>query len=196
MKINESQLRKIIQESVKNVLVEGYLHNQNNQWYDETQPWQPSTEDEIRDEVLTQKKKRNDNYDVYRDAQDETFVFNMLNKIHKNLDQYYVDIKKGSIHLLGGLLYLIEKTYEETGDERYLICRNKMLKYIADDYNEDFLKNSKIRINFIDISKKYKNYSPLSKDKVYDIDMETGERSSRLATVKDRKKGVNGDYDF
>ena len=53
MKINESQLRKIIKESVKNVLTEGYI---NGHWYDETERWQPSTEDEIRDVVLTQKK--------------------------------------------------------------------------------------------------------------------------------------------
>lgn len=192
MKINESQLRKIIQESVKNVLVEGYI---NGQWYDETEPWQPSTEDEIRDEVLSQKKKRNNNYDVYRDVQDETFVFNMLKKINKNLDKVYVDIKNGDMTLLGGLVNLIEKTYEKTGDERYIICRNKMLNYIAENYNEHLFKNSKIGIDFIDVSK-YKNYSPLSKDKVYDIDMENGERSSRLATVKDRKKGVNGGYGF
>ena len=195
MKINESQLRKIIQESVKNVLVEGYLHNQNNQWYDETQPGQPSTEDEIRDEVLTQKKKRNDNYEIYRNSQDETFVFNMLRKIKKNLDKVYIDIKNGDMTLLGGLVNLIEITYEETGDERYIICRNLMLKYIAENYNEHFFKKSKIGIDFIDTSK-YKDYSPLSKDKTYSIDMEDGERSSRLATVKDRKKGVNGDYDF
>jgi hypothetical protein len=195
MKINEAQLRKIIQESVKNVLVEGYLHNQNNQWYDETQPWQPSTEDEIRDEVLTQKKKRNDNYEIYRNSQDETFVFNMLRKIKKNLDKVYIDIKNGDMTLLGGLVNLIEITYEETGDERYIICRNLMLKYIAENYNEHLFKKSKIGIDFIDTSK-YKDYSPLSKDKTYSIDMEDGERSSRLATVKDRKKGVNGDYDF
>ena len=187
MKINESQLRKIIQESVKNVLVEGYLHNQNNQWYDETQPWQPSTEDEIRDEVLTQKKKRNDNYEIYRNSQDETFVFNMLRKIKNNLDKVYIDIKNGDMTLLGGLINLIEITYEETGDERYIICRNLMLKYIAENYNEHFFKKSKIGIDFIDTSK-YKDYSPLSKDKTYSIDMEDGERSSRLATVKDRKK--------
>ena len=192
MKINESQLRKIIQESVKNVLVEGYI---NGQWYDETEPWQPSSEDEIRDVVLSQKKKRNDNYDVYRDVQDETFVFNMLNKINKNLETLYIDAKNGDMSFIDRLVNMVELCYDKTGDERYIICRNKMLYYIQDAYNERFFKNSKIGIDIIDRSK-YKDYSPLSKDKVYDIDMENGERSSRLATVKDRKKGVNGDYGF
>lgn len=192
MKINESQLRKIIQESVKNVLTEGYI---NGHWYDETEPWQPSTEDEIRDEVLSQKKKRNDNYDAYRDVPDETFVFNMLNKINKKLETLYIDAKNGDMSFIDRLVNIVELAYDKTGDERYIICRNQMLNYIQDDYNERFFKNSKIGINFIDRSK-YKDYSPLSKDKVYDIDMENGERSSRLATVKDRKKGVNGGYGF
>ena len=192
MKINESQLRKIIKESVKNVLTEGYI---NGHWYDETERWQPSTEDEIRDVVLTQKKQRNDNYDVYRDDQDETFVFNMLNKINKKLETLYIDAKNGDMSFIDRLVNIVELAYDKTGDERYIICRNKMLYYIQDDYNERFFKNSKIGIDIIDRSK-YKDYSPLSKDKVYDIDMENGERSSRLATVKDRKKGVNGGYGF
>jgi len=196
MKINEAQLRKIIQESVKNVLMEGPLrYPDGSGWYDETQPWRPSTEDEIRDVVLTQKKKRNNNYDAYRDSKDESFVFDMLNKISKNAGKVYEDIKNGDMTLLGGFVNLIEKTYEKTGDERYIICRNNMLYYIQSAYNERFFKNSKIGIDITDRSK-YKDFSPLSKDKVYDIDFENGERSSRLATVKDRKKGVNGGYGF
>lgn len=192
MKINETQLRKIIQESVKNVLSEGYI---NGHWYDEPERWQPSTEDEIRDVVLSQKKQRNDNYDAYRDDQDETFVFNMLNKINKKLETLYIDAKNGDMTFIDRLVNIVELAYDKTGDERYIICRNQMLYYIQDDYNERFFKNSKIGIDITDRSK-YKDYSPLSKDKVYDIDMENGERSSRLATVKDRKKGVNGGYGF
>ena len=119
----------------------------------------------------------------------------MLNKINKKLETLYIDAKNGDMSFIDRLVNIVELAYDKTGDERYIICRNQMLNYIQDDYNERFFKNSKIGINFIDRSK-YKDYSPLSKDKVYDIDMENGERSSRLATVKDRKKGVNGGYGF
>ena len=175
---------------------EGVLrHPDGNGWYDETRPPKYTlTDDDIKRMVLSDKKRKNDNYDVLRSSKDESFVVNMLNKINKNLETLYIDAKNGDITLIDRLVNIIELCYDKTGDERYIICRNKMLNYIQDAYNEHFFKNSNIGIDIIDTSK-YKDYSPLSKDKTYSVDFETGDKNSRLATVKDRKKGTNGKFD-
>ena len=225
IKLTESSLKRMIKESVKKVLNEDYDYKSDfedggnlydRETYgmndDEVSNWQ-------REEVLADKKYKNDNYEALRKEKiyDKGGYFraNMENKLLKDHPEYeklmnddYQDISSAletilrNFHILrmgmNSQVKMFKSAYDETGDERYLIA----IKNILTDYDRQVDKlNSNLMFNNNPIKFRIQfqtnilnDYSPLSKDKVYHSDTESGTHSNRLANVKDRKKGVNGHF--
>jgi hypothetical protein len=177
-------------------------------------------EDELenyyRSQKLDDKRYQNQEYEALRnrkmDRGDYVFRQNMEDKLKKIFPKYdpeklyqsyttSINNALDSIRDMRSDIAIMvshyKDAYNKTGDERFLMAANsemRSLRYIIEDKINRLNRNPHVKINLsIDfMDEKLKNYSPLSKDKVYDYDSETKTYSSRSANISDRKKGYNG----
>lgn len=225
VRLTESDLKNIIKESVKNVLNEDYDYKSDfedgGNLYDRTT--YGMNDDEIdnwqKREHLNGKRDKNDNYEFYRYQKldnyhsREYFLENMIEKIKKTYpkynnffinDEYYDMIEKTKNSLkemserIHQIFSIFEMCYDKTGDERYLLAA----ACLRDNYNDMFNKHQKFDNSsyYFKIETRFKsdyNYNPLSKDKVYtkNSDYDGTSYYNRLATTKDRKKGLQGSFE-
>lgn len=154
----------------------------------------------------------------------QTFIQNMEDKIFKNNPRYeklsqsyrdlFIEESEKIIDSINNMrrcirynIDLFQTFYKQTGDERYLVAAktviNEYKRILNVSYNKKLEYNNQLGYNIIDNLKFkiffnteiLKDYSPLSKDKVYSKGDENGRHYNRLATTKDRRNGYQGNFE-
>lgn len=232
VRLTESDLHRVIKESINRVLNEDYDFNADFEdggtIYDRERygKSEEQIEDWERDMRLSDKIKKQDNYEFLRHQKmigNEGYGFadNMLKKhlkqypkdyLFKDKNEMFNELKECEESLVKCFnelktiydyhLFTFIHAYKKTGDERYLVAaRQDMLMFYKSFENNvrNKIKNHDYSFFTIDTNSllKYnrlKDYSPLSKDKVYDANYEDPynyEYWNRPATIKDRKEKRN-----
>ena len=188
VRLTESDLHRVIKESVNKILsegndygdYEGTRYDKMNRANYNSYYFISSMEEKIK-EILPEAdiEKIHEDYFTVSDN-----TFNSINEMQQ------------TITTLIGIFY---SAYQETGDERFLVAAKGQIKLFQKEIEEKINKlnkksNVKINFTFDFDNRTLNNYTPLSKDKVYDKDTETNINYSRLANVKDRKDGINGTF--